>query len=708
MDIERLINEMTVEEKAALVSGTDYMYTNPIPRLDIPSLSMSDGPHGLRKQNEHDNDMSKSVPATAFPTAATTASSWNPETLRRMGEAIGRECRSYGVHTLLGPGVNIKRNPLCGRSFEYFSEDPLLAGVLGAAEVDGVQSTGVGVSVKHFALNSYETFRFMGNSVASENTIRKLYLKPFEYIVKHSKPATIMCAYNQVNGTFCSENKWLLTDILRNEWGFDGVVMSDWGAVKDRVKGLKAGLDIEMPGDTDICRRWILDAVADGTLSQEQLDTACLRILKWIDRYVIPADTSPVDWEAHHALAAELAADCAVLMKNDGVLPLSGKEKLHIAGELFENMRYQGAGSSLINPTALTTPKDAFDQRGVKSVPLEESDVVLAFAGLTDDYESEGYDREHMRLPDEQLAMIDKLCASGKKVVVVLFGGSPVELPFYDKVSAILNMYLPGQNGGTAVAQLLFGEKNPSGKLAETWPLRYEDVPCHDTYSKGPVEVFSEGTEVGYRYYNRHGIPVRCPFGFGLSYTTFEHTKWERDGDDYVQTVTNTGDRFGGEVAQLYIDGELRGFEKLYLEPGESRTVRITPEPVDTSTYPDDCTVPEEPPRHPFTIESRVIDMKQSLIGRILHYIIMSVPRDIEKDAKKLPEGHERENRFKSARSTRKGFDNNSLRFMSMAAGHAFPYNYAQAFAELTNGHLIKGLRLLMKKIEVPKLPKDE
>ena len=708
MDIERLINEMTVEEKAALVSGTDYMYTNPIPRLYIPSLSMSDGPHGLRKQNEHDNDMSKSVPATAFPTAATTASSWNPETLRRMGEAIGRECRSYGVHTLLGPGVNIKRNPLCGRSFEYFSEDPLLAGVLGAAEVDGVQSTGVGVSVKHFALNSYETFRFMGNSVASENTIRKLYLKPFEYIVKHSKPATIMCAYNQVNGTFCSENKWLLTDILRKEWGFDGVVMSDWGAVKDRVKGLKAGLDIEMPGDTDICRRWILDAVADGTLSQEQLDTACRRILKWIDRYVIPADTSPVDWEGHHALAAELAADCAVLMKNDGVLPLSGKEKLHIAGELFENMRYQGAGSSLINPTALTTPKDAFDQRGVKSVSLEESDVVLAFAGLTDDYESEGYDREHMRLPDEQLAMIDKLCESGKKVVVVLFGGSPVELPFYDKVSAILNMYLPGQNGGTAVAQLLFGEKNPSGKLAETWPLRYEDVPCHESYSKCSVEVFSEGTEVGYRYYNRHGIPVRCPFGFGLSYTTFEHSQWERDGDDYVQTITNTGDRFGGEVAQLYIDGELRGFEKLYLEPGESRTVRITPEPVDTSTYPDDCTVPEEPPRHPFTIESRVIDMKQSLIGRILHYIIMSVPRDIEKDAKKLPEGHERENRFKSARSTRKGFDNNSLRFMSMAAGHVFPYNYAQAFAELTNGHLIKGLRLLMKKIEVPKLPKDK
>ena len=294
MDVNRIIRQMTVEEKAALVSGTDFMYTNPIPRLGIPGLCMSDGPHGLRKQiGSGDNGVSQSEPSTAFPTAACTASGWNPENLRKMGRAIAKECRHYGVHTLLGPGVNIKRNPLCGRNFEYFSEDPLLSGVMGAAEVEGVQSEGMGVSLKHFALNNSENYRFMGNSVASEKTMREIYLKPFEYVVKHARPATVMCAYNRINGTFCSENKWLLTDVLRSEWGFDGVVMTDWGAVHDRVAGLKAGLDLEMPGDTAICRRWILDAIEDGTLTMEELDKACRNILRWIDAYAKPADPSP-------------------------------------------------------------------------------------------------------------------------------------------------------------------------------------------------------------------------------------------------------------------------------------------------------------------------------------------------------------------------------------------------------------------------------
>ena len=294
---------------------------------------------------------------------------------------------------------------------------------------EGVQSEGVGVTIKHFALNNSENYRLMGNSVASENTMRKLYLKPFEYIVKHAAPAAVMCAYNQINGTFCSENKWLLTDVLRSEWGFEGVVMSDWGAVRDRVLGLKAGLDLEMPGDTPYCRRRILDAAADGSLRMEELDAACRNILQWISRYCKPAVASEPDWDAHHELAGEIAADCAVLLKNDGVLPLSGAEKLHITGGLFSNMRYQGAGSSMINPTRLTTPKDAFETRGVRSYPLPDCDTVLVFAGLTDEYESEGCDREHMRLPAEQLRLIDEMCSSGKKVVVVLFGGSPVELP---------------------------------------------------------------------------------------------------------------------------------------------------------------------------------------------------------------------------------------------------------------------------------------
>lgn len=709
MDIEKLIMKMTVEEKAALVSGTDFMYTNPIPRLHIPSLCMSDGPHGLRKQTDGgEGGVSMAEQATAFPTAAATASSWNPDVTRRMGEAIAKEARHYGVHTLLGPGVNIKRNPLCGRNFEYFSEDPLLAGVMAAAETEGVQSQGVGVCLKHFALNNSENYRFLGNSVASENTVRKLYLKPFEYAVKKARPAALMCAYNQINGVFCSENKWLLTDVLRDEWGFDGVVMTDWGATRDRVEGLKAGLDLEMPGDTAICRRRIVDGVADGSLPVQALDKACRNILKWIDACVQPAETAPVDWQAHHALAAELAAECAVLMKNNGVLPLRGTEKLHITGELFENMRYQGAGSSMINPTTVTTTADVFRERGIQSVSLDKCDTVLVFAGLTDDYESEGCDRENMRLPQDQLDQIDALCGSGKKVVVVLFGGSPVELPFFDEVDAVLNMYLPGQNGGTAVAQLLYGEKNPSGKLAETWPLRYEDVPSAQTFGKQLTEVYAEGTEVGYRYFERRQIPVRCPFGFGLSYTTFAHSGWEKHGDVYRETVTNTGDRAGAEVAQLYIDGELRGFAKLSLAPGESKTVEILPEPADNTPYPDTYTVPAEPQKFPVTLESRFTDLQQTFFGRRLYNYTMKMPKKMEAEAQRLPEGPEKDNKIKGAQFMRKMLESNSPRTLTMESGQTFPYNYAQAFVELTNGHLFRGIRLFLKKIDVPKLPKDK
>ena len=709
MDTERVLQQMTVEEKAALVSGTDFMYTNPIPRLSVPSLRMSDGPHGLRIQKEGgDNGISESEPATSFPTAAATASGWDPENARRMGEAIAEESRFYGVNTLLGPGVNIKRNPLCGRNFEYFSEDPYLAGVMGAAEVEGVQSRGVGVSVKHFALNNSENYRFMGNSVASERTMRELYLKPFEYIVKHARPATIMCAYNRVNGTFCSENKWLLTDVLRKEWGFEGVVMTDWGAAHDRVAGLKAGLDLEMPGDTAICRRRILDGIQDGSLPTEDLNKACRNILNWVDRYAKPADPAPVDWDAHHALAGEIAADCAVLLKNDGVLPLKGSEKLHIAGELFENMRYQGAGSSMIRPTKVTTPKDAFDAHGVKSVALAESDTVLIFAGLTDEYESEGCDRENMRMPEKHLKLIDTLAESGKKTVVVLFGGSPFELPFCDKVDAILHMYLPGQNGGTAVYDLLFGVKNPSGKLAETWPMRYEDVPGHETFGKGVNEIYAEGTEVGYRYYRKHNVPVRFLFGFGLSYTTFAQTEWEKDGQIYTQTITNTGDRFGAEVAMLFLDGELKGFEKVRLAPGESKTVSITVADEPKPEYDDTYTVPEPVPSFPVTVESRFTDLNQSFMGRILYNAVLSVVKKQMRRAQKLPEGPERDNAVKGAYFMKRIMDSNSPRSLSMCAGKQMPYNFAQGFAELTNGHLFKGIRCFMKKIKVPKLPKEE
>nr|AHF25921.1 beta-glucosidase [uncultured bacterium Contigcl_1539] len=708
MDIEKILQDLTIEEKAALVAGTDFMFTNPIPRLGVPSLQMADGPHGLRKKIGKDAiGISRSEPATTFPPAVTTASSWNPENARRMGEAIARECRYYGVHTLLGPGVNIKRNPLCGRNFEYFSEDPLLAGMMGAAEVKGVQSLGVGSCVKHFALNNTENYRFMGNSIASENTIRNLYLKQFEIIVKQAKPAALMCAYNQINGSFCSENKWLLTDVLRDEWGFEGLVMTDWGAVHDRIEGLKAGLDLEMPGDTVICRKWIRDAAKDGSLPIEDLDKACRNILRWIDKYVKPADPEEVDWNAHHELSGEIAADSAVLLKNEGVLPFAGEEKLHIEGDFYEHMRYQGAGSSLINPTFLTSPKDAFEENGIRDHSLVESDVILYFAGLPDDYESEGEDRAHMRLPEEQIRRIDELAESGKKIVVVLFCGSPVELPFSDKVDAILNMYLPGQNGGKAVYELLFGKKNPSGKLAETWPIRYEDVPGAESYGKGIFEIYEEGMEVGYRYYNKHDIPVRFPFGFGLSYTTFAHTDWAKDDNVYTQTITNTGERFGGEVAMLYLDGELAGFEKVYLAPGESKTVTITLTE-EKQTYPDTYTVPAKPPKYPLTLESRFSDYQGTFFGRILLKVLFSVVNRQKKQAARMPDGREKEAALKSALFLKRIMESNSARSLSMSGGTQFPYNLAEGVVEIANGHLFKGLSRILTKINAPKLPKEE
>ena len=612
MDINNFLEQLTIEEKAALLAGADFMFTNSVPRLNIPAVRMSDGPHGLRVQKEGgDNGVSGSEPATAFPTAACTASSWNPDNTYKIGQAIAEECLHYGVDVLLGPACNIKRNPLCGRNFEYFSEDPLLAGKMAASEVNGVQSKGVGVSAKHFALNNAENFRFMGDSVCDMRAMREIYLKAFEIIVKESNPHTMMCAYNKINGEYCCQNKWLLTDVLRTEWGFDGLVMSDWGATHNRVKGVSVGLDLEMPGDTDVCRKWIIDAVNDGTLAIDDLNKAVINVLSLVERYQNNPKGVDVDWEKHNELSAEIAEDCAVLLKNDGALPLDKNNQLLVVGDLFDKMRYQGAGSSMINPTFLTTPKTAFDKynvqyrfcRGYAENKLDPDDIlideavqaakdydsVLIFAGLTDYVESEGGDRENMCLPENQLAVINALVNAGKKVSVVLYGGSPVELPFADKVSAILNMYLSGQNGGTATYNLLFGVKSPCGKLAETWVKQYEDIPFGDIYAKTINEVYKESVFVGYRYYLTANKQVRYPFGYGLSYTTFEYSDMKVIATGKQITVNcnvaNIGERDGAEVVQLYVKApqgifkpikELKGFAKIYLKAGESKQVTIT------------------------------------------------------------------------------------------------------------------------------------
>ena len=606
-----LINKLTLEEKIALVSGHDVMYTNAVPRLNIPAIRMSDGPHGLRVLDAGDNGAVGTSKATCFPSAATSSNSWNKELLKEMGYAMGKEARYYGINVILGPGVNIKRNPLCGRNFEYFSEDPLLAGTLALGEVEGIQAEGVDVSIKHFAMNNEENHRFLGESVADERAIREIYLKPFEHVVRNAHPGTIMNAYNKINGTYCAENKWLLTDVLRYEWGFNGLVMTDWGATHDRIAALKAGNDLEMPGDSTICRKWIYDAVNNGELDIEILNERVLNVLDLASKHVDNKKLDTVDWKKHHLLSQHIAEESAVLLKNDGLLPLNKKEKLCIIGELFEKMRYQGSGSSMVTSSFITTNKDAFDInevdyiyfKGYKDSDSNPSDYlikeaieatktfdkVILFAGLTDYEESEGGDRDNMSLPKNQLALIDALIKEHKKIILVLFGGSVVELPFYNDINAMLNMFLPGQNGGMATYNILFGNVNPSGKLSETWPLEYKDVPFNEEFGNNKRMIYKESIYVGYRYYLSANKEVRFPFGYGLSYTKFEYSGLniinENDSVKIRFTVKNIGKYDGKEIAQIYVKGpdsnffkplrELIDFTKILVKSGKEEKVEL-------------------------------------------------------------------------------------------------------------------------------------
>ena len=614
ININEIMKQLTLEEKACLLSGHKSWHTNKVTRVGLPSIFLTDGPHGLRKKKEGDKvaGLGQTELSTCFPAACTTGSSWNKELLYKMGIAMGEECRYYNVNLILGPAVNIKRNPLCGRNFEYFSEDPLIAGKLGARLTRGIEDMGVGTSVKHYACNNNEKNRYFGDSIVDERAYREIYLKAFEPIIKEGKPQTVMCAYNKVNGKYASENPELLNGVLRDDWGFEGLIMSDWGAVNDRVEGLKAGLDLEMPGDIGHNRQVIVDAVNNGTLSMDVLDTAVRRVLNMVYNTTLAEGEVPAKFDEHATLAKELAIDSAVLLKNkNNLLPLNKDDKYLVIGDMFEKMRYQGAGSSLLRPYKLTTPKDAFDLHGVNYryekgynlnsfeddgaliesavLKAERNDTILFFGGLSEYAESEGFDRETLELPKNQVNLLNRLSKLGKKIVLVMFGGSPVEMSFDANIDSILNMYLPGEEGGEATYDLIFGNANPSGKLCETWPLKYEDVPFHDEFTITTNDRYKESIFVGYRYYSTFGVPVKYPFGYGLSYTDFSYSNMRVEKEDGIYKVyvdvRNMGARSGSAVLELFVEApktkvvkplrELKGFEKIYLEAGEKKTACI-------------------------------------------------------------------------------------------------------------------------------------
>jgi beta-glucosidase len=612
------VADLTLEEKASLTSGADFWTTKAVDRVGIPAIMLTDGPHGLRKQvgsTDH-LGLADSVPATCFPPAAGLGASFDPELAARVGEALGVESAIEDVAVILGPGINIKRSPLCGRNFEYFSEDPIVAGVMGAGLVRGIQSKGVGSSLKHFVANNQEHDRMRVSADVDPRPLREIYLRGFQHVVQAARPWTVMCSYNRLNGVYTSENPWLLTQVLRDEWGFEGLVVSDWGAVNDRVAGLPAGLDLEMPGSGGHTDAQLVAAVQDGTLPERALDVAAGRVVDLVRRSrARPAVVGPLDVDAHHALAREVAGRSIVLLRNDaGVLPLRRDAQVAVIGAFAEQPRYQGAGSSLINPTRLDKALDeiralstgevtyapGFDLEGESDAATLRAEAVAAasaaevavvFLGLPAAAESEGYDREHIDLPVTQLELLEAVVAANAGTVVVLSNGGVVALPFRDRVAAILEGWLLGQAGGGATADVLYGVVNPSGKLTETIPVRLQDNP---SYGSSPGEFghvrYGEGVLVGYRWYDAKGVDVAYPFGHGLSYTTFGYgdaaASVGDDGDVVVTVpVTNTGAVAGREIVQVYTSlphssverapRELKAFASVALEPGETAVVEL-------------------------------------------------------------------------------------------------------------------------------------
>lgn len=639
LDVKKLVNELTLEEKASLCSGADFWHTKAIDRLNIPAAMVSDGPHGIRKQESLADHMgvAESIKAIGFPTASAMACSFDRDLLHKIGDALGEECVAEDLAVLLGPGINMKRSPICGRNFEYYSEDPVVAGELGAAFVNGVQEHGVGTSLKHFAANNQEWRRMSISAEIDERTLREIYLAAFETVVKKAQPWTIMCSYNRINGVYSCENDWLLNKVLRDEWGFEGLVMTDWGAMDERVPSLKAGLDLEMPdchGETD---KLIVKAVQSGELEESVLDTAVERILTMVDKYLtarkgidpasmvhpLPSSVERgYDVAAHHALARTTAEQSAVLLKNEDILPLQKDKKIAFIGEFAKVPRIQGGGSSHINNTSVESALDAagdsvsyaqgfhIDEETTDETLLQEaitlakeSDVAVIFAGLPDSFESEGFDRTHLNMPANQNELIARISEVQPNVVVVLHSGSPIAMPWLDKVAGVLQMYLAGQASGGAAVNLLFGDATPCGKLAETFPLHLEDNPSYLNFPGNREKVcYQEGVFIGYRYYDKKKMDVLFPFGYGLSYTDFTYSNMKvtvngknaadvdviKETDEIVVSadITNTGNCDGAEIVQLYIknpvvyeirpEKELRDFAKVFLKAGETKTVTFT------------------------------------------------------------------------------------------------------------------------------------
>jgi beta-glucosidase len=620
-DTSTVVAALTLEQKASLTSGAGFWHTKAAP--GVPSILLTDGPHGVRKQagtGDHVG-LHDSVPATCFPPAVTLGSTWDPALLERVGVALGEEAQALGVGVLLGPGINIKRSPLGGRNFEYLSEDPLVSGVLGAALVRGLQSQGVGASLKHFAANNQETDRLRVSADVDERPLREIYLRGFQRVVQAAHPWTVMCSYNRVNGVYASENPWLLTTVLRHEWGFDGLVMSDWGAVNNRVEGVEAGLDLEMPASGGRTDAQLVAAVEDGRLEEVVLDTAAGRLVHLVDRVLAAArPDATYDADAHHTLAREAAAAGIVLLRNENdLLPLAPQTRVAVIGEFARTPRYQGGGSSHINPTRLDNALDAiraaaggeisytsgFTLAGPPSagsdlaaglvaeavVAAAAADVAVVFLGLPDENESEGFDRTDIELPAEQVALLDAVLEANPRTVVVLSNGGVVRLSaFAGRVPAILESWLLGQAGGSAVADVLYGTVNPSGRLAETVPVRLQDTPAYLDFPGEHGHVrYGEGLFVGYRWYDARDVDVSFPFGHGLSYTTFDYgdlAVTPADGGFVARvTVTNTGTRDGHEVVQAYASlpgssvvrpvRELAAFERVWLAAGESATVEL-------------------------------------------------------------------------------------------------------------------------------------